>query len=330
MLQRRVLGHALAAAGATLAAGTAAPGTPQAQPAFPSRPIRLIVAFAAGGAADSAARVLAPKMGERLGVTVVVENRTGGSGSNGGAAVAQATPDGHTLLWDASSHLVNPSLLKGLSFDYATAFLPVTLATTFPQVLAVKAESPARTLADFIALAKARPGALNIGTQGNATAGHLALAQFQRLAGIELTHAPYRGGADAARDLAAGVLDGTFITALSAGPIADSGRARILAVATESRLPSRPDIPTIAEAGLPGLTIAEWCALFAPAGTPMPVATRLHEAVAAALADPEVRNRLAQIVALPVGSSPTEFARFVREGRESMATLVREAGIRAE
>ncbi|TPG48978.1 twin-arginine translocation pathway signal protein [Roseomonas nepalensis] len=316
-----------------LAGGAAAlslPGRARAQAAFPSRPIRLIVAFAAGGAADSAARVLAPKMGERLGVSVVVENRTGGSGSNGGAAVAQAAPDGHTLLWDASSHIVNPSLLKGLSFDYTTAFLPVTLATTFPQVLAVKADSPARSVAEFVVLAKARPGALNIGTQGNATAGHLALAQLQRLAGIELTHAPYRGGADAARDLAAGVLDGAFITALSAGPIADSGRARLLAVATDARLPSRPAVPTFAEAGIPGLTIAEWCALFAPAGTPLPVAERLHAAVAGALADAEVRARLEQIVALPVGSSPAEFARFVREGREAMATLVREAGIRAE
>ncbi|MBO1081650.1 twin-arginine translocation pathway signal protein [Roseomonas sp. 573] len=313
-----------------VSAALATPCLVRAQGTFPMRPIRLVVAFAAGGAADSAARVLAPRMGERLGQSVVVENRTGGSGSNGGAAVAQAAPDGHTLLWDASSHLVNPSLLRGLSFDYTTAFLPVTLATTFPQVLAVKADSPARTLAEFVALAKARPGALNIGTQGNATAGHLALVQLQRLAGIDLTHAPYRGGADAARDLAAGVLDGCFITALSAGPVADSGRARILAVATEARLPSRPDVPTFAEAGLPGLTIAEWCALFAPAGTPAAVAERLHAAVAAALVDPEVRARLDQIVALPVGSSPVEFARFVREGRDSMATLVREAGIRAE
>ncbi|SHI45896.1 Tripartite-type tricarboxylate transporter, receptor component TctC [Roseomonas rosea] len=312
------------------AGALALPGLAKAQPAWPQRPIRLIVAFAAGGAADSVARVLAPRLGDRLGQSVVVENRTGGSGSNGGAVVAQAAPDGHTLLWDASSHVVNPSLLRGLSFDYTTAFLPITLATTFPQVLAVKAENPAHNVADFIAQAKARPGALNIGTQGNATAGHLALAQFQRLAGIEVTHAPYRGGADAARDLAAGVLDGAFITALSAGPIADSGRARLLAVATEARLASRPDVPTFAEAGVPGLTIAEWCALFAPAGTPTGVAERLHGAVTAALADPEVKARLEQLVAVPVGSSPAEFARFVREGRTSMATLVREARISLE
>jgi tripartite-type tricarboxylate transporter receptor subunit TctC len=314
----------------TSAAALTAPRALRAQGSWPNRPIRLIVAFAAGGAADSVARVLAPRMAEKLGQNVVVENRTGGSGSNGGAAVAQAAPDGHTLLWDASSHIVNPSLLRGLSFDYTTAFLPITLAATFPQVLAVKAESPARSVSEFIALAKQRPGVLNIGTQGNATAGHLALAQLQRLAGIELTHAAYRGGADAARDLAAGVLDGTFITALSAGPIADSGRARILAVATEARLPSRPEVPTFAEAGVPGLLIAEWCALFAPAGTPTAVAERLHAAMTAALAEPEAKARLDQLVAVPVGSSPAEFARFVQDGRATMATLVREANIRLE
>ncbi|MFC7736306.1 Bug family tripartite tricarboxylate transporter substrate binding protein [Roseomonas sp. GCM10028921] len=327
MLYRRAV---LASAGLEIAGALTAPGISRAQGGWPNRPIRLIVAFAAGGAADSVARVVAPRLGERLGQNVVVENRTGGSGSNGGAAVAQAAPDGHTLLWDASSHVVNPSLLRGLSFDYATAFLPVTLAATFPQVLAVKADSPARSLAEFIAVAKARPGALNIGTQGNATAGHLALAQFGRLAGIELTHAPYRGGADAARDLAAGVLDGAFITALSAGPVADGGRARLLAVATEARIASRPDLPTFAEAGLPGLTIAEWCALFAPAGTPASVAERLHGAMSTTLAEPEVKARLDQLVALPVGSAPDEFARFIRDGRATMATLVREANIRVE
>ncbi|WP_338663517.1 tripartite tricarboxylate transporter substrate-binding protein [Pararoseomonas sp. SCSIO 73927] len=328
MLGRRTM-LGWTAAGAAIAALTA-PRPSRAQAAWPNRPIRLIVAFAAGGAADSVARVLAPRLGDRLGQTVVVENRTGGGGSNGGAVVAQAAPDGHTLLWDASSHVVNPSLLRGLAFDYATAFLPVTLAATFPQVLAVKADSPIRSVADFVAAAKARPGALNMGTQGNATAGHLALAQFGRLAGIEVTHAPYRGGADAARDLAAGVLDGAFITVLSAGPVADSGRARLLAVATESRIAARPDVPTFAEAGLPGLTIAEWCALFAPAGTPAAVAERLHAATTSALADPEVKSRLDGLVAVPVGSSPADFARFIVRGRAEMGALVRDAGIRAE
>ncbi|WP_419898457.1 tripartite tricarboxylate transporter substrate-binding protein [Roseomonas sp. USHLN139] len=305
--------------------------TPALTPALAQgRVIRLIVPFAAGGAADSAARTLAPRMGERLGQTIVVENRTGASGSVGGGAVAQAAPDGQTLLWDASSHLVNPALLKGLPFDYATAFTPISLVTTFPQVLAVKAESPVRDLAGFIALARQRPGQLNVGTQGNATAGHLAVAQLQRLAGISLQHVPYRGGADAARDIAGGTLDAVFITALSAGPVVAAGRARFLAVAAEQRVAVQPEVPTFAEAGLPGLTLSEWAALFGPARLPAATAESLHAALAAALAEPEVQARLAQLAAVPVGSSPAEFARFVQEGRQSMAALVRDADIRID
>ncbi|UFN50268.1 twin-arginine translocation pathway signal protein [Roseomonas sp. OT10] len=323
--------HALLAALAAPLAPSLRPGPALAQGgAWPQRPIRLIVPFAAGGAADSAARLIAPRLGEALGQTVVVENRTGGSGANGGAVVAQAQPDGYTVMLDASSHIVNPSLLRGLAFDYATAFAPISLVTTFPQVIAVKRDLPAQDLAAFIALAKQRPGALSVGTQGNATAGHMALARFQALAGVELTHVPYRGGADAARDLAAGTVDAACITMLSAGPVVDSGRARFLGVATAKRVEVRPDVPTFAELGLRGFEVSEWVGLFAPAGTPQAVQERLHAGVVAALANAEVRARLDQIVAVPVGSSPADFARFVTEGRESMAVLIREAGIRVD
>lgn len=296
--------------------------------AYPTRPIRVIVPFAAGGAADSATRAITPRMGERLGQPIVVENRTGAGGSVGGGEVARSAPDGHTLLMDASSHLVNPSLLRGLTFDYATAFAPITMAVTFPQVLAVKDGLPARTLPEFIALARRQP--LNIGTQGNATAGHLGLVQFGLAAGIELTHVPYRGGADAARDLAAGTLDGCFITMLSAGPIVDSGRARFLAVSAPQRVPLRPEIPTFAELGTPGIEISEWASLFAPAGTPAPILAKLHTAVTETLAEEPVKARLAQLAAVPVGNSPEEFARYVREGRAAMAELVRTANIRVD
>ena len=293
-----------------------------------SRPIRIVVPFAAGGAADSATRAVVPGLSARLGQPVVVENRTGAGGSLGGGEVARAAPDGHTLLMDASSHLVNPALLRGLNFDYATAFVPVTLVASFPQVLAVKSELPARTLAEFIALARRQP--LNIGTQGNATAGHIGLVQFTQAAGIEVQHVPYRGGADAARDLAAGTLDGTFITMLSAGPIVDGGRARFLAVSAVERVALRPEVPTFAEAGTPGITLSEWVALFAPAATPAALLAQLHAAVVATLAEPEVRARLAQLAAVPVGNAPAEFARFVSDGRAEMAALVRAANIRIE
>nr|WP_242481787.1 tripartite tricarboxylate transporter substrate-binding protein [Paracraurococcus ruber] len=300
-----------------------------AQSDWPSRPIRLVVPFAAGGAADSAARAISPVMAQRLGQSIVVENRTGAGGSVGGGAVAASPPDGYTLLWDASSHLVNPALMRGLPFDYA-AFVPVSQVVTFPGVLAVKADFPGRSVAEFIRQAKERPGAISVGTQGNATAGHVGLLQFSRRAGIEVIHAPYRGGADAARDLAAGVVDAVFITTVSAGPIVDSGRARFLAVATLQRVPSRPDVPTLAESGFPGFESNEWAALFGPAGLPQPIVAKLHEALREALGDAGVQQRLGQIGAVPVGSAPADFARFVREGREQMAVLVREAGIRLD
>ncbi len=319
-LSRRLL---LAAAALPIAA-------PALAQAWPSRPVRVLVPFAPGGAADSAARTILPRMGERLSATFVIENRTGAGGSIGGAEVARAAPDGYTLLWDASSHIVNHALLRGLTFDYATAFLPVSQVCTFPQVVAVKADFPTRDIAAFIAAAKARPGTISMGTQGNATAGHLGLARFAREAGIEVTHVPYRGGADAARDLAAGTLDGVFITALSARPVVESGRARFLAIATAERLPSLPDVPTLAESGLPGFDVSEWVGLFAPAGTPEAIANRLQEALAAVLAEEEVRTRLDRLGAIPVGSTPAAFARFITEGRAAMTTLVREANIRVE
>jgi tripartite-type tricarboxylate transporter receptor subunit TctC len=298
--------------------------------AWPQRPIRVVVPFAAGGAADSATRAIMPGLSQRLGQTLVVENRTGAGGSLGGGEVARSAPDGHTLLMDASSHIVNPSLLRGLNFDYTTAFAPISQVVTFPQVLAVKSDFPARSVAEFVAAARARPGTISVGTQGNATAGHLGLAQFGRAAGIEVTHVPYRGGADAARDLAAGTLDACFITMLSAGPIVDSGRARFLALSAPARVALRPEVPTFAEAGIPGIEISEWCALFAPAGTPAPIVARIHEALDATLREEEVQRRLTQLVAVPVGSTPEVFARFVVEGRQQMAQLVREANIRIE
>jgi tripartite-type tricarboxylate transporter receptor subunit TctC len=315
MLRRSILGGLLAA-----------PALAQT----PERALRLIIAFPPGGSTDILGRLIAPRMGEVLGGLVTPENRSGASGAVGAGFVAQAAPDGATLLWDASSHIVNHALLRGLSFDYATAFTPISMATSFPQVVAVKADFPAQNLAAFIAAAKARPGAITMGTQGNATAGHLGLVQFTRAAGIEVIHAPYRGGADAARDLAGGNLDGVFITALSAGPVVDSGRARFLAVASAARLAARPEVPTIAESGFPGFDISEWVGLFAPAGTPAPMITRLHEVLAASLAEPEVRARLAQLGAVPVGSTPADFTRFVTEGRAAMSVLVREANIRVE
>ncbi len=301
---------------------------PAAAQGFPTRPMRVVVPFAAGGAADSAARTIFPRMAERLGQPIVVENRTGAGGSIGGAEVARAPADGHTLLFDASSHLVNPHLMRGLPFDYATAFAPISQVVTFPQVLAVKVDLPVNTLAEFVALARTR--VMSIGTQGNATAGHLGLATFLRTAGINATHVPYRGGADAARDLAAGTLDGVFITMLSARPIVESGRARFLAVASAQRTTLRPLVPTFGEQGVVGVEISEWASLFAPAGTPPAIQLAIFGALREALSLAEVRERLAGLGAEPVGSTPEEFARFVEQGRAQAGVTVRDANIRLE
>jgi tripartite-type tricarboxylate transporter receptor subunit TctC len=317
--------RAVLASAATLAFAPAA----RAQAAWPTRPIRLVVPFSAGGAADSAARVITPRMGEKLGQTFLVENRTGASGSLGGNEVARAT-DGHTFLWDASSHIVNPSLLPRLPFDYATAFAPISLVVQFPSAIAVKNEFPARTLADFVAAAKARPGSLTVGTQGNATAGHLGLVSFAKRAGIEVIHVPYRGGAAAAQDLAGGAIDAVFTTLVSAGPVVDGGRARFLAVGTRTRVESRPDVPTIHESGFDGFESSEWAGFFGPASTPPAIVQALYESLAEAVADPTIRQRLVQIGCVPLATRPDEFSRFVRDGRAEMATLVREANIRAE
>jgi tripartite-type tricarboxylate transporter receptor subunit TctC len=319
MLARR---HALFAPALLL------PGVARAQGAWPNRSIRLVVPFAAGGAADSAARVLTPRMGEKLGQSFVVENRTGASGSLGGGEVARAT-DGHTFLWDASSHIVNPSLIR-TPFDYATAFAPISLVVNFPSAIAVKNDFRARSLQEFVAAARTRPGTVTVGTQGNATAGHLGLAAFSKAAGIEVVHVPYRGGAAAAQDLASGAVDAVFTTLVSAGPVVDGGRARFLGVGTLERVESRPTVPTIAEQGFAGFESNEWAGLFGPAGTPAPVVAAMYDALAEAIAVPALRQRLVQIGCVPVASRPADFARFVTEGRAAMATLVREANIRAE
>ena len=231
-----------------------------------ARAVRLLVGFAPGGAADTVARLIAPRMGEHLGATIVVENRAGASGTIAAAAVAGAPPDGSTLLFTTLSHVTNPYLLTGLPFDYATAFAPVSLVVLWPQLLTVRNGFPARDFAGFLAHARANP--VTYGTPGNATAQHLAGELLRLRTGVRLEHVPYRGGADAARDLSAGVVDAAFMTTSTALPVVQSGRVTVLAVATPERLPAYPEAPTISESGVPGFALSDWCAMFAPAATP--------------------------------------------------------------
>lgn len=294
----------------------------------PARPIRLIAPYPPGGGVDTTARLLAGPMGAFLGAQMVVENRAGAGGSIGAAELARSAPDGHTLMIDAMAHTVNPALLRGLSFDYATAFAPISQVVVLPQILVVNpAAVPARTLPEFLEWVRARPGRLSYGSSGNATAAHLAAALLVGRAGLDIQHVPYRGGTPALQDLLGGAIAFVFGTVSSSLQLAREGRLRALAVSTAARIASLPEVPTVAEGGFPGYELNEWNGLYAPAGLPAAMTERLHEAAVHALADPGVRQRLEALGAVPVGSAPADFARYVAEQREAMARLVREARI---
>ena len=305
----------------------AAPSLARAQQDWPARPIRWVVAFAAGGAADTAARAAGAKVGEILGQSVVIENRTGGNALIAAAAVLQSPADGYSFLVDAANQLTNPVLMRELPFDYRTAFAPVSQIASFPQVVAVRHDFPARTIEEFIAYAKDRPGAVSYGTPPAAGMAHLAGAQFQRLAGIRLVHAPYRGGADAARDIAAGVVDAVVITTSSIRPPVQAGRARILAVTSAHRAAAYPDVPTLAERGFPGFDMNDWNGLFAVAGTPRAVIQRIASAVGEACRDAGVKARMDPLGAEMVGSQPEDFAAWLEAQRPIVGQVVRDAGI---
>ena len=305
----------------------AAPSLARAQQDWPARPIRWVVAFAAGGAADTAARAAGAKVGEILGQSVVIENRTGGNALIAAAAVLQSPADGYSFLVDAANQLTNPVLMRELPFDYRTAFAPVSQIASFPQVVAVRLDVPARTIVVFIAYAKDRPGAVSYGTPPAAGMAHLAGAQFQRLAGIRLVHAPYRGGADAARDIAAGVVDAVVITTSSIRPPVQAGRARILAVTSAHRAAAYPDVPTLAERGFPGFDMNDWNGLFAATGTPRAVTQRMASAVGDACRDAGVKARMDPLGAEMVGSQPEEFTAWLDAQRPVVSQVIREAGI---
>jgi tripartite-type tricarboxylate transporter receptor subunit TctC len=314
------------ALGAGLLAATAASGRAAAQWA-PSRPMRLIAPYPPGGGVDTTSRLLAAPMGSFLGQAIVVENRAGAGGSIGAAELARSAPDGHTIMIDAMAHTVNPALLRGLPFDYATAFTPVSQVVVLPQLLVVHPSVPARTLPEFVAWAKARPGQLSYGSSGNATAAHLAAALLVSRAGLDIQHVPYRGGTPALQDVLGGAIAFVFGTVSSSLQLAREGRLRALAVSTASRLATLPEVPTVAEQGFPGYELNEWNGLYAPAGLPPAATERLHAAAIHALADATVRQRLDALGAVPVGSAPADFARYVAEQRALMAQLVRDARI---
>lgn len=326
-VNRRGMLAAMGVAG--IAAGLPMGRTALAQ-AWPSRPIRLVVPYPTGGPTDVLARIVAAKLPDVLGQPVTVDNRAGASGQIGAGEVARAAPDGHTLLSNASIHVINPSLYAKSPYDAIADFAPVTQLATVPLILVVNNELPVRSVRELIDYAKANPGKLNFGSSGNAAAPHLAGEQFKIMTGVQMQHVPYKGSAPALTDLIGGAIQLMFDSMPSAMPHVKSGKVRAIAVTTARRVAAVPDLPTIAEAGVPGYDIGTWYGVWAPKGTPAPIVQRLHAEIVKVLAMPDVRERYASLGAEPVGSSPDAFAAYCASELQKWGKIVRESGAKAD
>ena len=305
-------------------------GVAQAQ-SWPARPVRLVLPFAAGGAADVVTRIAMAKVSEQTGQQFLVENRTGASGNIGTEAAARAAPDGYTFLVGSPGTMaINPHFFSKLPYDALRDFVPAVHVARFPQVLAVNAAVPARNVEALIAQAKAEPGRLNFGSSGNGSTGHLITESFLAQAGIRMTHVPFRGGGPAVQALAGGhvqlVIDGlpSFASYLQ------GDRIRLLAITSANRWPDLPDLPAIGESAVPGFDMGSWVVLFAPTGTPADVLARFAAETTKALADPEVQARLRRVGALAAGGSPDDAARFHRAEYDKWGQIVRATGIKAD
>ncbi len=322
----RRLRQLLCCAFGTLCIGAAS----AAESAYPTKPIRMIVAVPPGGPADTLARLVAPKLTESLGHTVVIDNRPGANGIIAYETTARAAPDGYTFTAVAAGVVINASLYGKVPYDPLKDFAPITLGITVPNILVVHPSVSATSVKDLIALAKARPGTLAFASAGNGTSGHLALEVFRMAAGIDVTHVPYKGGGPALAEVVAGQVQALFSIALAATPQIKAGRLRALGVTSQKRSSVAPELPTIAEAGFPGFEVIGWFGWLAPAATPRPIVNRLNAELVRALKVPEVRDRLLAQSTEPVGNSPQEFAAFMRSEHEKWSRVIRAANIRVE
>ncbi|WP_157268137.1 tripartite tricarboxylate transporter substrate binding protein [Azohydromonas aeria] len=318
----------LLASSALLAAPALARAAPAAEPIAGGKPITLVVSYPPGGGADVMARLVGPRLAQALGQPVVVENKPGASGTLAAQQVARAAPDGTTLLLDASSYAVNPALFDGkLPYDPATAFAPLAVLATFPNVLVCTPGFEAQSVADVIRLARARPGRLAYASSGNGSAQHLAGALFEQRAQVELTHVPYRGGGPAMTDVMGGQVPLFFANVASALGHIQSKRLRPLAVTSKLRTRSLPDIPTLEESGLQGYEVLEWNPVLAPAATPAAVRAKLAAALRGAMADPEVLGRIRALGGEVFGGDEKAAAAFLQQQQALWGRVVRERRI---
>jgi tripartite-type tricarboxylate transporter receptor subunit TctC len=299
--------------------------------AYPTKPVKVVVPFPAGGTTDILARLVSAKLTERLGQQFVVDNRSGAGGNIGTEFTAKADPDGYTIMMGTiGTHSINISLYSKLGYDPVKDFAPLSLVAMVANVLVVHPSVPAKTVQEFIALAKSQPGKLNFGTPGNGTSGHLSAELFKTMTNTDLVHVPYRGSGPMLTDLLGGNVQFTFDNLPSALPHIRSGALRALGVTTPKRWPSTPDIPTIAEQGLPDYSATAWFAMYAPAKTPAPIVAKLNQEIDAILKTPEMKAQFDQQGAEPVGGKPEVLADLMKGEIEKWAKAVKASGARID
>ncbi|GAA4349385.1 tripartite tricarboxylate transporter substrate binding protein [Variovorax defluvii] len=316
----------LAACGLALAAA----GAPHAQPAWPAKPVRVVVAFPPGGIVDNVARQLQPRLQAALGQPVIIDNRGGAGGTVASAEVARSAPDGHTLLMVFDSYATYPLVYPKLSFDIAKDLQPVTQIASNPLVLVVNPKVPAQDFKSFVGLLKSQPGRLNYASVGPGSSNHLTAELFKARTGTFVTHIPYRGGGPAQQDLLGGQVEMMFLSAVLAQPHVKAGKLRALAQTGAQRVPAYADTPTVAESGYHGFEVNSWVGLLAPAGTPRPVVDRLQAEVRKVVTDPAFDQRLREQGLSGIASTPEQFAAALRTEQDKWTRLVRERGLSLE
>ena len=297
---------------------------------YPVKPVRLVVASTPGGGTDISARLIAPRLSEYLGRQIVVENRPGATTTIGVEFVTKSPPDGYTLLMGVSSLAINPHILKGIPYDALRDLAPISQVLIAPNIIVAHPSLPARTVKELIAFARPRPGQLNFAAGGAGSSQHLAIELFLYMTGVKIVHVPYKGQGMALIDVVAGQVSLMMANVISALPHVRNGRLRALGVTGAKRATVAPDIPTIAEAGVPGYEVLQWYGVLAPANTPRDIIARLHAGTVRALQDPQIRQRIVGDGGEPVGNTPDEFAAILRADYKKWGDVIRKAGIRVD
>ncbi len=297
---------------------------------YPERPLRLVVPYSAGGSTDTVGRLIAPRLSERLGQQIVLDNRTGAGTLIGTEIVARSAPDGYTLLMATPPTVVNPTLHAKVPYDLKRDFVAVTNVAASSNLLVVHPSVAAKSTRELIALLKAAPGKFNYGSSGIGGAGHLAMALFESMAGVAASHVPYKGGAPAVVDLVAGRISLMMANLTTSQPHIRAGRLRGLGIGTKARSPLFPEMPTIAESGVPGYEANNWNGVVVPSGTPRAVVERLHREITAVLKEPAIAERMAGAGLEPIGDTPAQFSAYLLSEMEKWGRLVRTAGIKAQ